>query len=227
MAHEINNPLVAIVGYSELLADDEPPDDAAELARRVLQQAHRCARVVQSVLTFARASQSLRIRGSVNDVLTEAIALLESERPAGAEVRLNLDPDLPCLMGDPEGLRQAFGNIIANAYQSLAEQPGAVTVATRRAGGNIEVEISDTGRGIAEEALGKLFDPFFTTKEVGKGTGLGLSVAHGVVQAHGGRIEAANRPDGGARFTVVLPIAADEHAGSDRRESQSESLCPG
>jgi signal transduction histidine kinase len=207
IAHEINNPLSAIVGYSELLAGEEPVEDAQELARRIAAQAQRCARIVRSVLVFARADEAGTQAVSLNDVLEQAVEGTEHERAEDTRVELALDPALPQVTGDADGIKQVFVNILCNAYQSVAEQGGGtVTATTSTSDGGVLVEIADTGPGIPDEALPRVFDPFFTTKGVGKGTGLGLSVAHGIVVAHGGRIWADNRPRSGARLSVWLPL---------------------
>jgi len=208
IAHEINNPLMAIVGYSELLAQGDGGEDTPELADRIFRQAQRCARIVQSVSIFARAHRAGTAEVALNAILMAAAETAAHNRPPEAEIELRLSPDLKPVTGDPDAFRQAFVNIINNAYQSLDGQgTGKVTVATQAANRGVLVEVSDTGPGIPEHVLPKVFDPFFTTKGVGHAPGLGLSVAHGIVQAHGGHIQAGNRPEGGARITVFLPEA--------------------
>ncbi len=215
IAHEINNPLIAIIGYSELLAEGDAGEDTTEFARRIFRQAQRCGRIVQSLLTFARPPRAGSVEVSLNDLLPETVEAVAHECPAGAEVELRLEPELPSVIGDPDALKQVFLNIVSNAYHALAAQGGGrVVIATRTVDGGALVEITDTGPGIPEDVLPKVFDPFFTTKGVGKGSGLGLSVAHGIVQAHGGRIQAANRPGGGARFAVLLPVSEGVVEGS-------------
>ncbi len=205
IAHEINNPLAAIIGYSGLLAEGDIDDESPELARRILLQAQRCARVVQGVLTFGRGQAAGTEEVSLAETLSAAVETLAPERPETVQLEVDLGPSLPTVTGDPASLRQAFVNIISNAYQLLSEGGGTVSIAGRWDGTGALVEISDTGPGIPEAALPRVFDPFFTTKQVGKGSGLGLSVVHGVVQAHGGRVWAGNRPEGGARLSVWLP----------------------
>jgi two-component system NtrC family sensor kinase len=206
IAHEINNPLMAILGYAEVLAQGDGGQETRELAERILRQAQRCARIVHSVSVFAQVHGTGTAEVSLNDVLAQAAEIAAHDRPPEAEIELRLDPDLKPVTGDSDAFRQVFANIIGNAYQALARQGGGmVTVATQRVDGGVLVEVSDTGPGIPEHVLGKVFDPFFTTKGVGQGSGLGLSVAHGIVQAHGGHIQAGNRPDGGVRVAVFLP----------------------
>jgi signal transduction histidine kinase/DNA-binding response OmpR family regulator len=205
IAHEINNPLAAIIGYSELLAEGDIDDEAPELARRILQQAQRCGRIVQGVLTFGRGQAAGTEEVSLAETLSAAVAALAPECPETVQVVVFLDPSLPTVTGDPASLQQVFVNIISNAYQLLSEGGGTVSIAGRPDADGALVEISDTGPGIPEAVLPRVFDPFFTTKQVGKGSGLGLSVVHGVVEAHGGHVWAGNRPEGGARLSVWLP----------------------
>jgi signal transduction histidine kinase len=130
---------------------------------------------------------------------------------AGIQVHRRFPDPVPTIVGDPLLLQQAFLNIIINAEHAIesAEGPRAIEVAAATAGDRVVVSVRDTGPGIPEAVLPRIFDPFFTTKEVGKGTGLGLAITYGIVQEHGGTIEAANLPGGGAEFRIALPISAE------------------
>ena len=151
-----------------------------------------------------------RRRLSVNAVLSRALALRgPSCRATGIEVIRAYDDKLPRVQGDPVLLQQALLNIIINAEQAVSEAGGGrIEVRTRfePTRDMIVATVRDTGAGIAPEVLPRIFEPFYTTKEVGKGTGLGLAIAYGIIQEHGGEIRAANPPDGGALFTVELPV---------------------
>jgi signal transduction histidine kinase len=144
-------------------------------------------------------------------VLQKVLALrLAAFRASDVELVRNYEEGLPRVQSDPLLLHQVFLNIVMNAEQAIVDagRPGRVEVTVRhdRAAGRLVATVRDTGRGIPEDALPRIFEPFYTTKEVGKGTGLGLAIAYGIMQEHGGHISAANHPDGGAVFTVELPV---------------------
>ncbi|MDR7563037.1 MAG: ATP-binding protein [Armatimonadota bacterium] len=210
VAHELNNPLTSVLGYAQLLeAGELEGEDARRALGIVLQEADRARRIVQNLLTFAR--QQARERGpvDVNAALEQTVALrrYELER-AGVEFALDLACDLPPIEGDVYQLQQVFLNLINNAAQAFAGGRGRIEIRTVHREGRVVVEVADTGPGIPPEHLHRIFDPFFTTKDVGQGTGLGLSISYGIVRDHGGEIYAENRPEGGARFVIELPVAA-------------------
>jgi two-component system sensor histidine kinase HupT/HoxJ len=151
---------------------------------------------------------------SLNAVLQKVLALRQPAfRALDIEVVRHYEDHLPRLQGDPLLLHQVFLNIVMNAEQAVAAagRPGRLEVGTAVAGGGTLVAtVRDTGNGIPPDALARIFEPFYTTKEVGKGTGLGLAIVYGIVQEHGGQISAANHPEGGALFTVELPVAGPE-----------------
>ena len=213
IAHEMNNPLQGIMGHLELLIDHS---DAARPVRRELrriyQEADRTSRIVRNLLVFSGSRRMARRRLRVDRVVRRAIA---SRRAALAradiEVVQQTSEDLPMISGDPLLLQQAFLNILINAEHAieLAGARGRIDVTTSTGpGGQVVTTIRDSGRGIPKEILPRIFDPFFTTKDVGKGTGLGLAIAYGIVTEHGGGIQAANAPGGGAMFTVSLPSSS-------------------
>jgi len=208
VAHELNNPLTAIIGYGQLLASllsGQP----AEYTDKLLHQARRTQRIIQDLLSFSRQSKPQRQPLDLNQVVEEAL-LLRDYGMCTARIRIerSLDANLPAVHGDLHQLEQVFLNIVNNAGDELQARGGrgAIWVRTGVEGRHAVVEIRDDGSGLKDPR--RVFDPFYTTKPVGKGTGLGLSICYGIIKEHGGEITAANHSSGGAVFTVRLPIAA-------------------
>ena len=205
-AHEINNPLTAILGYSDLLADDAAlPERARGTATKIRDQARRTKNLVQNLLSFARQVPTERTLLDINTVVSNAVQLRALDlHSGGSTIVAQLESVLPGVRGDNNQLMQVFFNIISNALDAMNEAGGGVlTIRTLRDRGNVVVLFSDTGPGLREPH--RVFDPFYTTKPVGKGTGLGLSICYGIVQEHGGRIFCYNGQQGGAVFRVDLP----------------------
>ncbi len=209
VAHEINNPLMAIMGFSELLAEENAGELTPDLSQRIYSQAKRCAKIVESLLSFARQKHAPAAAVDLNAVIHVALSDTEHERTHNTRVSLDLDPGLPEIGGSPAALRQVFVNIITNACQAMEPEGGTLTIVSERRDGDVLLRFADTGPGIPEAALARIFDPFYTTKAMGQGTGLGLSVSHGIVHEYGGEITARNQPEGGAAFELRLPTARD------------------
>jgi len=205
-AHEINNPLTAILGYSDLLADDDSlPDRARATAAKIREQARRTKNLVQNLLSFARQVPAEKTLLDINTVVANAVQLRALDlHSGGSRIELQTESVLPGVRGDNNQLMQVFFNIVSNAIDAMSESGGGVlTIKTLRDRGNVSVLFSDTGPGIREPH--RVFDPFYTTKPVGKGTGLGLSICYGIVQEHGGKIHCYNGSTGGGVFRVDLP----------------------
>jgi signal transduction histidine kinase len=204
-AHEINNPLAAILGYSDLLADDPTlTDKARSTSAKIRDQARRTKTLVGNLLSFARQVPPERTLLDINTVVTNAIQLRSLDRSPKTRIELQLESVLPGVRGDGNQLMQVFFNIVNNAVDAMESNEGGVlTVKTLRDRGNVIVLFSDTGPGIKEPS--RVFDPFYTTKPVGKGTGLGLSICFGIIQEHTGKIMCYNGQTGGAVFRVELP----------------------
>jgi len=209
VAHELNNPLQGVLGNLELLRETSHLTAAQKReVRLIYREAERAARIVRNLLHFAGSGRHQRSRYSLNALVGRALSLRgRSFRKAGIEVVRVFDRRIPRLSGMPHLLQQAVLNILINAEHAMAGTGGHLRVSTRLSedGSLAGVEIHDTGPGFSEEVLRRLFEPFFTTKEVGQGTGLGLALTYGIVQDHGGTVQAANHPDGGAVFTVEIP----------------------
>lgn len=215
VAHEVNNPLTAILGFADLLMENpELPETARKDLRVILQEAQRTKQIVQNLLSFARQMPPQRNALQLNPILRRTIQLRSYDfNSHGVEVIEHLDEGLPEVVGDAHQLQQVFLNILNNAYDAVHEvgRPARIEITSTRSGDSVEVSFTDNGNGITQSD--KIFDPFFTTKEIGKGTGLGLSICYGIVQEHGGEILCHNNAGGrGATFIVRLPIAA--HAAS-------------
>jgi two-component system NtrC family sensor kinase len=211
VAHEVNNPLTAILGFADLLMENpELPEWARKDLRIVLQEAQRTKQIVQNLLSFARQMPPQRQSVQLNAVLSRTIQLRAYDFSShGIQVTEEFESDLSPVIGDSHQLQQVFLNILNNAYDAVREtgRPACIEVRTCRVGGSLEVSFRDNGAGIAQPE--RIFDPFFTTKEVGKGTGLGLSICYGIVREHGGEISCFNNENGiGATFVVRFPAAA-------------------
>jgi signal transduction histidine kinase len=206
-AHEINNPLTAILGYSELLIDDPATGERPRnLAEKIRDQARRTKMLVNNLLSFARQVPSeQRSLVDVNAVVTSSAQLRRLDlRGKNIRIELQTTAAIPAVRGDPNQLLQVFFNIINNAVDAMEEVGGGtLTVRTLRERENVVILFSDSGPGVSEPRL--VFDPFYTTKPVGKGTGLGLSICYGLIHDHGGQISCYNRPEGGATFRIELP----------------------
>jgi signal transduction histidine kinase len=204
-AHEINNPLTAILGFSDLLADDAAmPDKARGIADRIREQARRTKSLVSSLLSFARKVPTERTLLDINTVVMNAVQLRRLDlRGTAVNIETQLESVLPGVRGDANQLMQVFFNLISNAVDAMEQTGGRLTIRTMRDRANVVILFADTGPGIREPH--RVFDPFYTTKPVGKGTGLGLSICYGLIQEHGGQITCYNRAEGGAVFRVELP----------------------
>ena len=211
VAHELNNPLAGVIGYSQLLlTSDCDPEIQVDL-QKISREAERARRIVQNLLTFARRHKPEKTLVDINGIIEDTIEIRAYEMKVNnIDVVLDLSADLPRTMADFHQLQQVFLNLVNNAIDAMCAgtKGGTLTVRTTREGERIRVLISDTGPGIPKGEIRKVFDPFFTTKEVGKGTGLGLSIAYGIVQEHGGNLTVESRE--GATFAVHLPVIDEE-----------------
>jgi two-component system NtrC family sensor kinase len=211
VAHEVNNPLTAILGFADLLMENpDLPETARKDLRVILQEAQRTKQIVQNLLSFARQMPPQRTAVQLNSILRRTIQLRSYDfNSHGVAVIEHFDERLPEVMGDAHQLQQVFLNILNNAYDAVHEvgRPARIEIMTTKADAAVEVSFKDNGHGIAHPD--KIFDPFFTTKEIGKGTGLGLSICYGIVKEHGGEILCHNNTVGqGATFIVRLPAAS-------------------
>jgi PAS domain S-box-containing protein len=233
VAHELNNPLTAILGATELLGDREGLDESVkrqlDLAHR---QARRAARIVQNLLDFSRPAAPQKKLLDLNGIVERTLQLHEhSLRRNKVEVDFTPLADPPGVVGDANQLMQIFLNLLTNAEYAIHEvrDSGRVTIRITRIDSRLAIIFQDDGVGISPEALPRIFDPFYTTKRPGGGTGLGLSICMSIVREHGGVIEAESLPAGGSAFTVYLPVVSESistQADQLERPPLPESLPP-
>jgi len=212
VAHEVNNPLAAILGFTDLLLENPGvPANAREDLQIILQETQRTKDIVQDLLSFARQRAVKRELVNIVAILKQTTKLRSYDLQShGVEVLEEYDESLPAVMGDAQQLQQVFLNILNNAYDAIEESghTGRISLKTTAAAGSVEISLADNGTGIVD--VERIFDPFYTTKQTGKGTGLGLSICYGIVRAHGGEIQCWNNADGvGSTFSIRIPVAAD------------------
>ncbi len=212
IAHELNNPLSAMMGHAQLLRMNHKDPPTAARVEKLLEAAQRATRIVRNFLTFARRHKSEKVAVSINEIVTKTLEFLAYQlRVANVEVQTALAPDLPPIAGDPHQLQQVLINLVNNASQAMAAAKGQRTlrvaseVAPDRVA--IRVAVADDGPGIPPDHLRRIFEPFFTTKPPGEGTGLGLPIAKGIVAEHGGTLEVESELGRGTTFVLTLPVS--------------------
>jgi PAS domain S-box-containing protein len=214
VAHELNNPLTAILGYSQLLSSSgEVGTQALSYSEKLYKQALRTHRIVQNLLSFARQHKPERVPVRLNSILEDTLALRDYDlRMSHIRVHLDLAADLPEIPADPHQLQQVFLNLINNAVDAILESgsEGDLWVRTGAQAHHVFVELIDSGPGVKDAS--RVFDPFYTTKPVGKGTGLGLSICYGIISEHGGTIQVRKEADRGAAFRIELPLRSTYHS---------------
>ncbi len=215
VAHELNNPLAAIVAYADLLAEATVPPDVGQLLQRIREQATRTSRIVKNLLSVARRRGPERTRASLNEIATSVVELFAYDaRLSNVQIAPLLDPDLPPLFVDRHSIQQIVVNLVQNALHSLRsrKQAGTIEIETSWKGNVARLVVRDDGPGVPAEARGRLFEAFFTTKGPDEGTGLGLAISRGIAREHGGDLILEDRGDGrpGAQFNLRLPLADRE-----------------
>jgi signal transduction histidine kinase len=213
VAHEINNPLMVILGRAELAIMDLPEDNAAAADLEIIvSETKRIANIVKNLLRFSRQDQQESLLPvEVTEIVGRALELTRYQMTVdNITIETRYMPNLPTVLGNAGQLQQVFTNIIINAYQAMAPKGGRLLVETRVHGDQVEVMFTDTGCGIPPEQIKRIYEPFFTTKNEQEGTGLGLSVSYGIVADHGGEIQVQSEVGVGSTFSIVLPIADDK-----------------
>jgi two-component system NtrC family sensor kinase len=227
VAHELNNPIAVMLGFTELLLDRIPGDSKEyELLKTIERQGNNCKRIIENLLTFARipekAGKETDVVEDVQKVINVVMNTLVTKK---VDLKTDIEEDLPRVKGDGQQLEQVFLNIINNAVAAM-DRGGILTISAHRSNGAVRVAFADTGRGIPKENLDKIFEPFFTTKKVGEGTGLGLSVSYGIVKKFGGDIQVFSKSEAdgdgqpGTTFTVILPVSDEAGRASKTGEAQ-------
>ncbi len=209
VAHELNNPLTAILGYAQLLETEGLNPRAQDFVTKLFKQAQRTHRVVQNLLSFARQRKPQRDEVDLRKVLEETLTLREYDlKSNNIQVETEMPSEPTMVVADPHQVEQVFLNIINNAVDAILEtgRNGGLKIRITTQNGQVCTYFSDDGAGIKDPK--RIFDPFYTTKSVGKGTGLGLSICYGIVKEHGGDILASNNPEGGATIEIRLPAVA-------------------
>ncbi len=220
VAHELNNPLTSVIGYSQLLEEElrdggvRDPQGLAQDLRRIAEESERAARIVRNLLAFARRQGAARTSHDVAELFSRVLALRSYEfRLNGVELETAFPQGLPAVVADGGQLQQALLNLVLNAEQAMRGRPvRRLQVGARfdEDAGAVELFIGDTGHGIDRANLSRIFDPFFTTRDVGEGTGLGLSICYGIVRDHGGQISVESKLDVGTTFRIALPALVED-----------------
>ncbi|MFP4446223.1 MAG: ATP-binding protein [Desulfosudaceae bacterium] len=220
VAHQLNNPLGGITLYAKLLLEDyDLGEDAVEDVNRILRDAQRGSETVKELLEFARQTKQKKTSVDINQAVSRTLFLLENQTLFhDIEIDKNFSEHPIFVAADMQQMNHVFMNIILNAAQAM-ESKGRLGIETalRPGGERMIIRITDTGPGIPAEVLAHIFEPFYTTKEEGKGTGLGLSLVYSIIDEHGGTISADNKPEGGAVFTIELPVETEK--GDEESES--------
>ncbi|WP_448382827.1 two-component system sensor histidine kinase NtrB [Desulfosoma sp.] len=217
VAHEINNPLTAILGFAQAIKkrlpevrDRLPEDfgsDLEEYMGIILDECARCQEIVQGLLSFSRPHSGTMIAVDLNGCVRDTVRLIHHKLKEYPHIDLHQEcaPDLPPIRATPSDIKQLLLNLLLNAVDAMADQRGRIVIRTGTRGAeHVVLEVRDTGCGIAPKDLGKIFDPFFTTKPVGRGTGMGLSMCYTIAQAHDASIEVESRQGEGSAFRVVF-----------------------
>jgi PAS domain S-box-containing protein len=218
VAHELNNPLQSVLGFTELLIDGEHRPDTRSDLEQIHSEANRAAKIVRNLLAFVRRSSPERSSANLNDLVQSAVALRSYEfSVANIELNVKYAHDLPAVMVNREEIQQVLLNLLLNAEHAMKanQESGRLSVRTTAGETGVSVEVHDNGPGVPPAVAGRIFEPFFSTKEVGQGTGLGLSIALGIVEAHGGTLTLAETVEG-ACFRLTLPSAEVKQPGEIR-----------
>ncbi|MFQ6092208.1 MAG: PAS domain S-box protein [bacterium] len=225
VAHELNNPLTGVLGYSQLLLGAECDSKVKKSLEKIYAEATRCQKIVNNLLSFARNRKPEKRYVDVNTLIENTLELRAYEfKVSNIEVATRLDPTLPRTMADPYQIQQVFLNIINNAHQAMVEHGGRkrLAISTQSGDGLFRIEFTDTGPGIPKENLKRIFDPFFTTKKQGKSIGLGLSLCYGIIKEHGGKIYATSKMGQETTFVIELPIVEEVCPKLERSTSEKE-----
>jgi signal transduction histidine kinase/CheY-like chemotaxis protein len=230
VAHELNNPLTSVIGFAELLQNADVNDRHKHFLGLIMISAHRCHKIVQSLLSFARQHKPERKLVQLREVIESAMSILQYQlRTNNVEVQTQFAADSPRVMGDPHQLQQVFINILNNARQAIeAYRPrGLVRITSEVHNATVRVTFQDDGPGIETDNISRIFNPFFTTKEIGQGTGLGLSLSYGIIKEHGGNISVQSKPGEGATFIIELPVAQESDGHAKKAEDRNTTVFDG
>ncbi len=230
IAHELNQPLAAIRGYSQLILDDLKADDQVkEDLLRIEEQTGRMSKIINNIRTFSRESKSEFAKVDLNRIISDAFMLLKAQlKNHDIEVKIDSQAKLPSVWADSNQIQQVFINLIANARDALEGQKnGKISVKSFYDDDYVSISFTNNGPPIQESIMERIFDPFFTTKGPGKGTGLGLSISYGIIRDHNGEIRVRPGPENGVEFIIMLPVIKDGVAriGEQLNENSTKSTC--
>ena len=212
LAHEVKNPLSAVLGYAQLsMRKLDQPEALKKNLGIIENETRRCNEIISNLMQFSRQEKGELSRISVNEVIKKSIKIVDHQLSLkNVRIESDLADTIALISGNANQLQQVLMNLMINAQQAIGDEGGTVSLATISTGESVIITVSDTGPGMDDEVAAKIFEPFFTTKPAGQGTGLGLSVTYGIIQDHGGDISVTRADSGGAKFTITLPLENEE-----------------
>jgi signal transduction histidine kinase len=225
--HEVNNPLTSVIGFAQLLAQKELPEDAKEYVTIINNEGKRVATIANRLLSFARHQNPETAYTDINKLIETTLQLQKYEMTTGnIKVTAKLDPHLPRTIAAPSQLHQVFLNVMLNARTAMraAHGGGKLLIKTRAIDNTIRISFKDDGPGIAKKNLPRIFDPFFTTRKAGEGTGLGLSICQEIIARHDGMIYARSKLGKGATFIIELPVVARQRKTARTRSANPNNI---
>ncbi len=216
LAHEVKNPLSAVLGYAQLAKRKLSQPDVIKKHLDIIEnETRRCNEIIGNLMQFSRQEKGEFTDVTINEVVEKSVGVVDHQLGLNnVRVNMKLAPDIPEIIGNSNQLQQVLMNLAINAQQAMEPDGGTVDIATYFDDDNVYISVSDTGPGISEEVAEKIFEPFFTTKTAGEGTGLGLSVTYGIIRDHKGEIRVEKADSGGARFVIALPLHITRETGS-------------
>ena len=216
LAHEVKNPLSAVLGYAQLAKRKLSQPDVIKKHLDIIEnETRRCNEIIGNLMQFSRQEKGEFTDVAINEVVEKSVGIVDHQLGLkNVHVNTKLAPDIPEIIGNSNQLQQVLMNLAINAQQAMEPDGGTVDIATYFDNDNVYISVSDTGPGISEEVVEKIFEPFFTTKAAGEGTGLGLSVTYGIIRDHKGYIRVERADSGGARFVIALPLHITREPGS-------------
>jgi PAS domain S-box-containing protein len=224
VAHEINNPMGIILGYTQLLLREESPDSEKHSDLKIIEKhVKNCKAIVEDLLSFSRTSKTEEKTHKIHEIIDEVLNFVKQHSDVEhLDIIRRYDEQVPMILLDEKKIKQVFINLIMNASHAVGGN-GTIDIRTHydQANASIQVQVIDSGHGISKRDMKRIFDPFFTTKPTGEGTGLGLSVSYGIIKNHGGEISVESEPGQGSTFTVILPIK--DEIQSDQREMHDQN----